>query len=377
MNPEEHQQLVLVRISRLSQYVSVGIGALSLLGWFTGALIITNYSHKYIPIAPSTALIFLILSGSLLAYLHHPGRTALGMIAAGAVVTLGICSLLIAGYLLDVRFEGEHLGLHPTPFPVGNIPEGYMSPITATTFIIAALSILCLVLSSTRAHRAYRNTTACLGMIVIVAGFVVVLGYIYGTPLLYGGYIIPMAFPTAAAFLFLGLGLVAASGPSVLPVAVFTGPSVRSRLMRYFLPTIIAISLTQDLISLIAVKTSGNPALLSAVSVIITIVVMCFVIERISKKVGGEIDRAIAERRNAEAEREKLITELQDALAKVKTLSGMLPICACCKKIRNDAGYWEDVASYISKYSEVLFSHGLCPDCMQTAYDEIKKIKDL
>jgi len=75
-------------------------------------------------------------------------------------------------------------------------------------------------------------------------------------------------------------------------------------------------------------------------------------------------------------ERWKLFHELQDALAKVKTLSGMIPICASCKKIRDDKGYWEEVASYITKHSEALFSHGLCPDCAKKAYEELEKIKN-
>jgi DNA-binding response OmpR family regulator len=57
------------------------------------------------------------------------------------------------------------------------------------------------------------------------------------------------------------------------------------------------------------------------------------------------------------------VRELEDALAKVKTLSGMLPICACCKKIRDDKGYWSQIETYISQHSSASFTHGLCPDC--------------
>ena len=74
--------------------------------------------------------------------------------------------------------------------------------------------------------------------------------------------------------------------------------------------------------------------------------------------------RDITERKRAEEERERLLTELQGALAKVKLLSGFLPICAACKKIRNDEGYWEQVETYIRHHSDVEFSHGLCPDCL-------------
>ena len=69
-----------------------------------------------------------------------------------------------------------------------------------------------------------------------------------------------------------------------------------------------------------------------------------------------------------ENERERLISELQDALSRVKMLSGMLPICANCKKIRDDKGYWNQIELYIKEHSEAEFSHGICPDCCKKLY---------
>jgi DNA-binding response OmpR family regulator len=63
--------------------------------------------------------------------------------------------------------------------------------------------------------------------------------------------------------------------------------------------------------------------------------------------------------------------ELQQALDQVKLLSGLLPICANCKKIRDDQGYWQDVAGYIRDHSEAEFTHGICPDCMQKLYPDL------
>lgn len=77
-----------------------------------------------------------------------------------------------------------------------------------------------------------------------------------------------------------------------------------------------------------------------------------------------------SERKQAEEEREKLIIELKEALAKVKTLSGFLPICAWCKKIRDDRGYWNQIESYIRDHSEAEFSHSICPECMEKLYPE-------
>jgi PAS domain S-box-containing protein len=90
----------------------------------------------------------------------------------------------------------------------------------------------------------------------------------------------------------------------------------------------------------------------------------------------------ITERKRAEkelqryaSELEKSNKELQEALVKVKTLSGMLPICASCKKIRDDKGYWSGVESYIARHSEVLFSHGICPECEKKMYEDLEKLK--
>jgi len=70
-------------------------------------------------------------------------------------------------------------------------------------------------------------------------------------------------------------------------------------------------------------------------------------------------------------ERQDLIRQLQAALAEVKTLSGMLPICAWCKRVRDDGGYWQQVESYVSQHTEVEFSHGVCPDCAKTHFPGI------
>jgi PAS domain S-box-containing protein len=78
--------------------------------------------------------------------------------------------------------------------------------------------------------------------------------------------------------------------------------------------------------------------------------------------------RDITDAKQLEKEREELIVELQQALTEVKTLSGLLPICSSCKKIRDDDGYWNQIDSYISRHTEADFSHGICPDCTEKLY---------
>lgn len=85
------------------------------------------------------------------------------------------------------------------------------------------------------------------------------------------------------------------------------------------------------------------------------------------------IGRDITDRKHAEEERERLILELRDALSKIRILSGLLPICSSCKKIRNDDGYWEQLEVYISERSEADFSHGMCPECTKKWYPLLNK----
>ena len=92
------------------------------------------------------------------------------------------------------------------------------------------------------------------------------------------------------------------------------------------------------------------------------------------------IIRDISERKQHEKERDALIDNLKKSLTKVRKLSGLLPICASCKKIRDDKGYWNQIEAYIRDHSEAEFSHGICPECSEKLYpkyhrEQIKKVE--
>ncbi len=88
----------------------------------------------------------------------------------------------------------------------------------------------------------------------------------------------------------------------------------------------------------------------------------------------------ITDRKLAEEQRDKIIVDLKKALTEIKTLQGFLPICAQCKKIRDDNGYWNQIESYIQEHSEVKFSHSMCSECSDKLYgdqDWYIKLNDL
>lgn len=80
------------------------------------------------------------------------------------------------------------------------------------------------------------------------------------------------------------------------------------------------------------------------------------------------LNQHIAQRRRAELEKDRLIAELHRALSEVKTLRGIVPICASCKKIRDDQGFWQQVEVYMRAHSDAQFTHGICPECTEKLY---------
>jgi methyl-accepting chemotaxis protein len=92
--------------------------------------------------------------------------------------------------------------------------------------------------------------------------------------------------------------------------------------------------------------------------------------ERLTR-INEQLRREIAEREQAEEERNQLIAGLTDALAQIRTLTGLLPICSSCKKVRNGEGNWEQIEAYIREHSEADFSHSICPECAKKLYPDI------
>ena len=96
-------------------------------------------------------------------------------------------------------------------------------------------------------------------------------------------------------------------------------------------------------------------------------------LRRLVKRRTADLQDELARRAQAESELERTVEQLRSALAEVKQLSGLLPICAGCKKIRDHGDHWQPLENYISANSEATFSHGLCPDCVKTLYPEFAK----
>ncbi len=213
------------------------LGMIGLTGWVTGVSALSSLRHDYIPMAADTGFLFLSLGAILLSGAYKKGRglvRSLALAFAGLASFYGALKSLEAILRVDMSFRSV---LFPETGRLGAIALGRMSPVTGFLFFLSGLALLAGLLS--RGRRLPREAASGLGAVVLVAGGVASTGYLFGTPLLYGGTTIPLAATTSAAFLFLGLGLTAAAGKDTVFAREVSGPSASARLLRGILPIIV------------------------------------------------------------------------------------------------------------------------------------------
>ncbi|MDY0298069.1 MAG: hypothetical protein RB296_12200 [Acidobacteriota bacterium] len=169
------------------------------------------------------------------------------------------------------------------------------------------------------------------------------------------------------------LALLAHGGPEhashmwsfVFPVISLFLLGVRkgTRLALFFLLLVALIFLLRD--SLPQITRYSWSFSLRFISAYATVLLICMIMEALRKTAFSRLEEL-------HARQENLVSELQEKIAEVRSLRGILPICSHCKKVRNDKGYWEQVEMYIQTHSDARFSHGICPECAEKLYPELR-----
>jgi len=233
-----------VRISQICCGMTIGMGILAFVGWLSGLRLLASIRPDYIPMAPNTATAFIILGIAVLVLTFQSlCRFSRWFSAFSAILTIALSILTLIQYFIRVDLNIDQMILRTSGL-LGKVPVGCMSPITGGNFLLVGVALLLLSLPSY--ERLTRDISSCLAVVTTITGLVVILAYLYGTPILYGGNTIPMAVTTACAFVCLGIALIATSGLECLPVRLFAGTSTRARLMRVFFPATIIIILIEN-----------------------------------------------------------------------------------------------------------------------------------
>jgi signal transduction histidine kinase len=309
---------------------SLLIAALALAGWLTETLYILaadlpentvtgwrilagEFRASHVPMAPVTAGAFLLLGFALLAHLRNPaGRRTSFAILVAALVVAGWASLKVADLIVSIDLEDNLVGDRGKS---GKIAAGIMSPLTGGSFLLMCAALL--LLRWGRGPRSHVARATCL-LLLALANLLILGGYIHGTPLLYGGNIVPVALTTAVAFLLLTTAAIAAAGPTYFPLSPLVGPSARATLLRTVVPvTAASVLIVGALLSRVystfdytIFKEDGYkkqiPVLVSALIALVSAGVGTLIVLQIARRIGGSIDRA-------EAARLQALQELREA----------------------------------------------------------------
>ena len=191
--------------SQLCGLITAASGMAAIVGWLTGWRILTGIRADYVPMAPNTALFFIVLGVSLYALITER-KPALKLSRIGSALILVLSLIRFIELSVNINLNVDRWIFQVPEKKLGFIPTGRMALPTALNFLFVSVAIF--LASSLKKHLFVDVLTRVLAGLTTFIGLVFCLGYTYGAPLLYGGTTIPMALNTAIAFFTLGLGLV-------------------------------------------------------------------------------------------------------------------------------------------------------------------------
>lgn len=282
------------KLNSLTTWIFVivaAFGLISLVGWSLTTLAWAGMNQISVPMAPLTAICFVLIGSS--AILLLGGRAEKwGKAGVLIVCTLGLIILLDSLLNYPIGFESALFG---SPAMYNNFPLGRMSPVTSFLFVISASALFLNDYGRIARQLAFIATA-----VALFTSFTFDLGYLYGTPLLYGKNIIPPAWNTSLAFTILFSGILFGFGMNEFPMNVFRGDSVKSRLMRGFLPLTILIIMISGWMDTILSRLFDDHVLITSLVTIASTLVIGLVIVRIARKIGNDIDHIFDFKKQAE-----------------------------------------------------------------------------
>ncbi|HAZ14850.1 MAG: hypothetical protein A2X86_20965 [Bdellovibrionales bacterium GWA2_49_15] len=274
--------------------LSCGIFALAIsflvLGmWFTRGAGILAFGSNYIPMAPSTALLFALCGmGLIIRNIKIREAIQFWLFLIFSFVIFSFSALKLSEVLLDLTFQFEkffwsHEGL------INGVPTGRMSPLTASGLMILSGIFLAYAYNK-------KMIAAILNMPLLFMSMVLLIGYAFETPFFYGGTVVPVALLTAFVFLVMSVGILYANGADTWPVRLIADGKSYALLIRWILPLSLFFVFFSGFITLkLAAITSVGHATAAALSSVVAILIVPYVAIRISQKIGMALDKRTEE----------------------------------------------------------------------------------
>jgi PAS domain S-box-containing protein len=267
---------------------------MGLLGYLPGLGLLASIHKDYIPMAPATAVGFMILGGILPALNAKPFSRKRMIVLTVLTLMVSLFGLMdMMGHMMGMDLVFEQ-ALVPVSSSHDGIPVGRMSPVTGGGFFLSGIALGCLILrqGASPSDKRIEYIGGCLAVLVLTISFVFCLAYFHGSPLLYGyTSLIPMALTTALGFLLLSLGILISRNDG-FPMRMFTDNSTRAYLLRFMVPlSILSVLLGGLTASSFIQWLEINPAVISAALTVLMAILTGLTATFISRHMGMVIDR--------------------------------------------------------------------------------------
>ena len=281
------------RLVYLCAYAAMGIALLSLIGWMTGMRILAGQWDNLIPMAPLSTLFFLLFGSALFSHIRWPVQRRSRLFVLAAMSVVSFFTLILLGQFIIGFDLGVEKALFFTNQLVDQIPIGRMSPVTAISFLLESTAFIILLIAPMRRKTLVIATLFVMSAIGI--NFIILVGYAYGAPLLYGGTNIPVALFTAITFVFIGFGQISLLLPGLPELWRWNRTTFRGMLLRAFLPFVLLFILLEGWVDAIFGSTMINMSVIHSLAALGAGVLAVVIIGWISERTGAAFEDAQAQ----------------------------------------------------------------------------------
>ena len=262
------------------------ITGLALFGWLFGISIFTSFSLEYIPIAPSSTVMFITLSVlSLLNSNSGKSRTVQTITSLSLVVIALYCFLIFLDHLFNFPWDLEKFFIS-NPERFWNVLQGRMSPISSVLFIFSCTGLWGIKQNNSNIFKYVGGGSS---LAVWLLSSVLLIGYMYKAPLLYGSQIIPIALPTAICFLLFSISLILQYKVKYWTLNLLNDNVITRQLLESFLPIVVSIVVLQGYLTTNYSINKNNPTFTAAVILLAVTVITIITVTRVSVILGTRI----------------------------------------------------------------------------------------
>ena len=306
MNTLKSTFFQLIKRKELLLFLILIIAGISLSGWLSGKMGLASVSLKYIPIAHSSTVVFIALS--ILFFINidlEKSGLIRSLVTLSVIIIAFYCGLILLDFIFDFAWDAENNFIR-NPEKFGNVLIGRMSPISSLLFIFICAGILGIKQNK---FNIIKYSGGSLSLLTALISSVLLIGYLYNAPLLYGSQIIPVSLPSAICFLLFSITLLRSLELKYWTFNMIKDNKVTRQLLKSFLPIVVFMVILQGYLDTVLSFNDINPPLTSALILLIVISITFLIVLRISGIIGAQIVRAEQKLKESEKQLQQLNTD--------------------------------------------------------------------